>query len=213
MGKMIMVMEQRSDDWFAARLGKVTASRVHDLLAQTKSGYSTSRKNYMMELMVERLTGVRQEGYTNAAMQHGIDNEPIAREEYEKRINPSCLVHEVGFIEHPKIKMFGCSPDGLVGSEGLVEIKCPNTAQHVETILHGFPPRYKAQIQSQMACTNRAWCDFVSYDPRMPEPMQLVRLRMYRNDEYIETMETEVKDFLKELDEMIVAIEATKIPV
>ncbi len=204
-------MEQRSDEWFAARLGKVTASRVHDLLAQTKTGYSTSRKNYMMELMVERLTGTRQEGYTNAAMQHGIDNEPIARAEYEKTING--LVHEVGFVEHPDIKMFGCSPDGLVGNDGLLEIKCPNTAQHVETILHGFPPRYRAQVQSQLACTNRMWCDFVSYDPRMPEPMRLVRLRMYRINEYIETMESEVKDFLMELDDMIVAIEATQIPV
>ena len=126
-------MEQRTAEWFDARLGKVTASRVHDVIAQTKAGYSTSRKNYMMELMVERLTNTKQESYTNSYMQHGIDNEPIARAAYEKVI--SGLVHEVGFVEHPLIKHFGCSPDGLVERKGLVEIKCPNTAQHVDTIL------------------------------------------------------------------------------
>jgi putative phage-type endonuclease len=204
-------MQQRTEEWFDVRLGKVTASRVHDLLAQTKTGYSTSRKNYMMELMVERLTHAKQESYTNSYMQHGIDNEPIARVAYEQII--SGLVHEVGFVHHPCIYEFGCSPDGLVEMDGLVEIKCPNTAQHVDTILYGFPPRYKAQVQSQMSCTEREWCDFVSYDPRMPEEMKLVRIRVNRDDEYIKTMEKEIIEFLEELDELVGTIECTKIPI
>ena len=203
-------MQQRTDEWYNIRLGRVTASRVHDLLAQTKSGYSTSRKNYMMELMVERLTDTKQESYTNAYMQHGIDNEPIARVAYEKVIDG--LVHEVGFVMHPAIPMFGCSPDGFVGDDGLCEIKCPNTAQHIDAILHGFPSRYQAQVQAQMACTERLWCDFVSYDPRMPENMQMIRIRVNRDNQYIENRENEVEDFLKELDELVVAVTATKIP-
>jgi len=203
-------MQQRTDEWFAIRLGKVTASRVADVLAQTRTGYSTSRKNYMMELMVERMTGKKQESYTNTYMQHGIDNEPVARMAYEEVI--SGLVHEVGFVMHPQIYMFGCSPDGLVESKGIVEIKCPNTAQHVDTILYGFPSRYKAQVQSQLACTEREWCDFVSYDPRMPEHQQLVRIRVQRDDEYIKVMEASVNEFLTELDELVMTIESTAIP-
>jgi len=204
-------MEQRTAEWFDARLGKVTASRVHDVIAQTKAGYSTSRKNYMMELMVERLTNTKQESYTNSYMQHGIDNEPIARAAYEQVI--SGLVHEVGFVEHPLIKHFGCSPDGLVEKKGLVEIKCPNTAQHVDTILYGFPTRYKAQVHSQMACTDREWCDFVSFDPRMPEDKRMVRIRVQRDDEYISFLENEIKDFLMELEELVYTVEETKIQI
>lgn len=203
-------MEQRTAEWFDVRLGKVTASRVHDLLAQTKTGYSTSRKNYMMELMVERLTHAKQESYTNSYMQHGIDNEPIARAAYEKVIDG--LVHEIGFVMHPAVPMFGCSPDGFVGSDGLVEIKCPNTAQHVDAILNGFPSRYQAQVQAQMACTERLWCDFVSYDPRMPDNMQMVRIRVKRDNQYIENMESEIEGFLRELDELVVTVSSTKIP-
>ena len=203
-------MEQRTDEWFNIRLGRVTASRVQDVLATTKTGYSTSRKNYMMELMVERLTNTKQDSYTNTAMQHGIDNEPIAKAEYEKVIDG--LVHEVGFVMHPAIPMFGCSPDGFVGNDGLVEIKCPNTAQHVDAILNGFPSRYQAQVQAQMACTERLWCDFVSFDPRMPAGKRLIRIRVKRNNQYIEDMETAIEEFLSELDELVVAVEFTKIP-
>ena len=203
-------MEQRTEEWFSARLGKVTASRVADVLATTKTGYSTSRKNYMMELMVERLTNAKQESYTNSYMQHGIDNEPIARAAYEKVIDG--LVHEVGFVMHPAISMFGCSPDGFVGNDGLCEIKCPNTAQHVDAILNGFPSRYQAQVQAQMSCTERLWCDFVSYDPRMPDDMQMVRIRVNRDNQYIESMESEVERFLRELDELVATVSSTKIP-
>ena len=203
-------MEQRTEEWFNIRLGKVTASRVQDVLATTKTGYSTSRKNYMMELMVERLTNTKQDSYTNTAMQHGIDNEPIARAAYEQ-INVA-FVHEVGFVMHPAIPMFGCSPDGLVENDGLLEIKCPNTAQHVDVLLNGFPSRYQAQVQAQMACTERLWCDFVSFDPRMPVGKRLIRIRVKRNNQYIEDMETTIEEFLKELDELVVAVESTKIP-
>ena len=203
-------MEQRTEEWYNIRLGRVTASRVSDVLAQTRTGPSTSRKNYMMELMVERMTNRKQESYTNTYMQHGIDNEPIARAAYEKVIDG--LVHEIGFVMHPAIPMFGCSPDGFVGDDGLCEIKCPNTAQHVDTILYGFPSRYKAQVQSQLACTEREWCDFVSYDPRMPEHQQLVRIRVQRDDEYIKVMEASVNEFLTELDDLVMTIESTAIP-
>jgi len=203
-------MEQRTEEWYNIRLGRVTASRVNDVMATTKAGYSTSRKNYMMELMVERMTGKKQESYTNTYMQHGIDNEPIARAAYEQVIDG--LVHEIGFVMHPAIPMFGCSPDGFVGDDGLCEIKCPNTAQHVDAILNGFPSRYQAQVQAQMACTERLWCDFVSYDPRMPDDMQMVRIRVKRDNQYIENMESEVEGFLKELDELVVTVIATKIP-
>ena len=194
-------MEQRTDEWFAARMGKVTASRVADVMAVTRTGPSASRKNYMMELMVERLTGARQESYTNAAMQHGVEYEPVARAAYEQVI--SGLVHEVGFVMHKGIAGFGCSPDGLVAYDGLVEIKCPNTAQHVDTMLNGFPNKYKAQVQAQIACTNRSWCDFVSYDPRMPDHLSLVIIRQHRDTEYIGEMESEIVEFLSELEELV----------
>lgn len=202
-------MEQRTEEWYNIRLGRVTASRVNDVLAQTRTGPSTSRKNYMMELMVERMTNRKQESYTNTYMQHGIDNEPIARSAYEKVIDG--LVHEIGFVMHPVIPMFGCSPDGFVGDDGLCEIKCPNTAQHVDAILNGFPSRYQAQVQAQMACTERLWCDFVSYDPRMPDDMQMVRIRIKRDNRYIENMENEVEEFLGELNELVETISSTKI--
>ncbi len=201
-------MEQRTEEWFAARLGKVTASRVADVMATTKTGYSTSRKNYMMELMVERLTNVRQEGYTNAAMQHGIDYEPVARAAYEQTING--LVHEVGFVAHPHIKNFGCSPDGLVSFFGLVEIKCPNTAQHVDTMLNGFPSRYFTQVQAQLSCTGREWCDFVSYDPRLPDSQCLVILRQQRDKDFIAGMEADIAVFLNELDDLVVKVSEWK---
>lgn len=193
-------MQQRTEEWFEARLGNVTGSRVADVLATTKTGYGAGRTNYMFELLCERMTRKKQEGYTNAAMQHGISYEPVARMAYEEVI--SGLVHEVGFVLHRRINHFGCSPDGLVGSDGLVEIKCPNTAQHVETMLEGVPRKYTAQMQSQMACTERTWCDFVSYDPRMPDTHKLVVIRVLRDDEYVRKMEYEVELFLTELSQL-----------
>ena len=190
-------MEQRTEEWFAARLGKVTASRVADVLAKIKSGESASRKNYKMELVVQRLTGKAGESFTNAAMEWGTEQEPFARMAYEA--HTSTFVKEEGFVDHPTIEGFGCSPDGIVG-DGLIEIKCPNTANHIETVLDNkAPSKYIPQMQCQMACTGAKWCDFVSFDPRVPEDLQLLVVRVERDQEYIDSMEVEVKQFLSEV--------------
>jgi putative phage-type endonuclease len=196
---MIEMIEQRTDAWFQARLGKVTASKVADIIAKTQSGYSTSRANYMAQLVCERLTGQKSEGFTNAALQHGIDTEPLARASYEALRD--ILVDEVGFVPHPSIIMAGASPDGLVSDDGLLEIKCPNTATHIETLLsQSVPGKYNTQMQFQMACTGRQWCDFVSFDNRLPNELQLFVKRVPRDNEFIKQMEDEVVKFLNELD-------------
>ena len=195
-------MEQRSPEWFAARLGKVTASRVADVVAKTKTGYSTSRANYMAELICERLTGMQGASYSNAAMQWGTETEPMARVAYEGTVG--ALVIETGFVPHKSIPMAGASPDGLINDDGLVEIKCPITATHIETLLgQTVPAKYITQMQWQMACTGRKWCDFVSFDPRMPEEMQIFIKRVERDDETILSLEREIMMFLSELDEKV----------
>lgn len=200
-------MEQRSPEWFAARLGKVTASRVADLTAKTKTGYSTSRSNYLAELLCERLTGAAAESYVNAAMQWGTDKEPEALSLYEFEVDRA--VEPVGFVDHPQIAMTGASPDGLVGADGLVEVKCPITATHLDTLLGGsVSGRYQTQIQWQLACTDRAWCDFVSYDPRVPAHLRLFVQRVQRSDTFIAELESEVRAFLAELDAKIEALNA-----
>jgi len=201
-------MEQRTEEWYAARLGKVTASRVSDVVAKTKSGYSTSRANYMAELVCERLTGKQGDFFQNAAMAWGTEKEPLARGAYEER--NGILVEEVGFVSHPTILMAGASPDGLVGDDGLVEIKCPNTATHIDTLLDKeAPSKYVNQMQWQMACTGRAWCDFVSYDPRMPENMQFFATRVMRDNFLIIELEREVEKFLFDLDQKIIKLKET----
>jgi len=195
-------IKQGTEIWHTARMGKVTASRVADLMATTKSGPAASRTNYMMELLCQRLTGNREEGYINAAMQRGTDLEPFARIAYEA--NENCDVTEVGFVLHPTIDNFGCSPDGLVGDCGLIEIKCPNTAQHVEFLRTGKPDgKYIKQMMAQMSCTERPWCDFVSYDDRMPDQLQYKRVRVERDDKFIAAMESEIITFLGELDRLV----------
>ena len=191
-------MEQRTEDWFAARLGKVTASRVADVIAKTKTGYSASRENYMAQLVVERLTNTQAESFTNAAMQWGTDQEPFARAAYELKMG--VMVDETGLVDHPTIPMAGASPDGLVGEDGLVEIKCPNTATHIDTLLtQTVPAKYITQMQFQMACTGRQWCDFVSFDPRMPQKAQIFIKRVLRDDSFIKEIESEIKKFLAEV--------------
>jgi putative phage-type endonuclease len=195
-------MEQRSPEWYAARLGKVTASRVADIIAKTKSGYSTSRANYMAELVCERLTGKQGDFYQNAAMVWGTETEPMARSAYEA--HSGNLVTETGLVLHPSIADAGASPDGLIDEDGLVEIKCPNTSTHIDTLLdEKTPSKYVTQIMWQMACTGRTWCDFVSFDPRMPEHMQLFVKHIERDDDMIIELEREVEKFLSELDEKI----------
>lgn len=203
-------MDQRTDEWFAARLGKVTASRVADVVAKTKSGYSASRENYMADLIVERLTGQKAASFSNAAMEWGTEQEPNARAAYSARTGE--LVEEVGFLCHPVIEQAGASPDGFVG-EGLIEIKCPaNTAIHLEYVLAGKPPeKYVTQMQWQMACTGKAWCDFVSYDPRLPEHLQMLIVRVPRDTARICELEVEVQKFLNELEDKVKKLQEVKL--
>lgn len=193
---------QGSAEWLQARCGLVTASRISDLTAKTKTGYGASRANYMAQLIAERLTGLPQEGYLSPAMQWGTNYEAEARAAYEFYRDAS--VKEVGFIKHPEISESGASPDGFVTDKGLVEIKCPQTATHIDTLLgNAVPGKYVQQMQFQMACTGREWVDFVSYDPRMPENMRLFVARITRDPVIIGTLESEVKAFLSELNERI----------
>lgn len=192
-------MEQRTEEWFRARAGKVTASRVADIIAKTKSGYSTSRDNYMAELICQRLTGTVGESFQNAAMVWGTNTEPLARAAYVSAKGTS--VEEIGFVPHPTIDGSGASPDGLVEDKGLIEIKCPLTNTHMNMILdQEVPAKYYVQMQWQMACTGREWCDFVSFDPRMPENLQLYIHKVERDGKMIATLEAEVTKFLSEME-------------
>jgi len=198
---------QGSDKWKKIRLGKVTASRVADVIAKTAKGWGASRANYMAELIVERLTGTATEGFTNAAMQWGTDKEPDARDAYEYFADVS--VEQVGFVPHPTIAMSGASPDGLIAADGMLEIKCPNSATHIETLLSGsVPGKYVTQIQWQLACAGRAYCDFVSFDPRLPEEMRLFIKRVQRDPGFIHETENMVRDFLGELDAKVESLTA-----
>lgn len=191
-------IEQGSLEWLKLRAGKVTASRVADVIAKTKTGVSASRAKYAGELIAERLTGSPAERYSNAAMAWGTEMEPEARSAYE--YNRAAKVEQVAFVLHPTIGDSGASPDGLVGDDGLVEIKCPETHTHIETLLgQAVPSKYVTQMQWQMACTGRAWCDFVSYDPRLPEPMRFFCKRVMRDEVTIAELEREVVAFLNEV--------------
>jgi len=193
---------QGSEEWKQLRVGKVTASRISDVMAKTKSGYGAGRKKYMAQLIVERLTGETPEGFLSAAMLWGVENEHLARKAHEAVTGK--LVTEVAFVDHPSIEMTGASPDGLIDSDGLVEIKAPMTATHIETLVNKkIDRKYYLQMQWQMACTERLWCDFVSFDPRMPEELQYYTERVNRNDKLIEEISVEVQTFLIELDEKI----------
>jgi putative phage-type endonuclease len=195
-------IKQGSSEWMAQRCGRVTASRVADVIAKTKTGYSTSRENYMAQLICERLTGTPTEGFTNAAMQWGTETESKARAAYEATTFTS--VREVAMISHPSIPNTGASPDGLIGEDGLIEIKCPNTATHLDTLLsQKVPGKYVTQMQWQMACTGRQWCDFVSFDPRLPEHLQLFVKRVSRDNDFIKQTEDEIVAFLLELEQKI----------
>lgn len=199
------MIAQVSEEWFAVRCGKVTASRVADVIAKTKTGYGASRANYAAELIAERLTQSTAPSFTNAAMQWGTDQEPHARAAYSFLHDVD--VEEIAFVDHPEIAMSGASPDGLVGLDGLVEFKCPNTATHLDTLLsETVPGKYITQMQWQMACTGRAWCDFASFDPRLPPSMQLFVKRVERDASLILDLETEVSAFLAEIDAKVAAL-------
>lgn len=201
------MIEQGTLEWHELRRGKVTASRVADILAKTKTGPSASRQNYLIELALQRVTKTIEESYTNAAMEWGTQTEPQARVAYE--VKTGNFVDQVAFIDHPTIAGFGCSPDGIVGDSGLIEIKCPNSATHWSYIKSNEPPnKYFIQMQAQMAVTGAKWCDFVSFDPRMPERSQLLIVHVPRDAEYIMYMEAEIKNFLNEVEAEVKLMES-----
>lgn len=199
---------QSDPQWETARLGHVTASRIADMLARTKTGWGASRTNYAMELVTERLTKSPGERYVNAAMQWGIDTEAQARAAYEFRTDAS--TGEAAFVKHAHIQWAGASPDGFVGDDGLVEFKCPNTATHIDTLLNGaIPEKYLLQMQWQMTVANRAWCDFASFDPRLPEEMRLFVKRIPRDEVECARLEREVETFLGEIDDTLKRLRRT----
>jgi putative phage-type endonuclease len=199
-------MEQLSEEWFAIRRGKVTASRVADMMATTKTGYGASRAGLMAELIAERLTGKSTERFQTDAMKWGVEKEADARDAYTFYCDAS--VQPGDFALHPTIPDAGASPDGYVGADGLIEIKCPQTNTHIDTLLSGaVQGRYVTQIQFQLACTGRQWCDFVSFDPRMPARMQLFVKRIQRSVNEIAYLEKETKAFLNEMYEKLNSLE------
>jgi putative phage-type endonuclease len=197
--------EQGSEAWEKSRLGKVTASRMSDVIKRTKAGWSEYRRRYMIELLAERFTGMRADPYMSGPMLWGLETEPQARAAYEA--HQGVKVEKVGFVDHPVIPMTGASPDGLVLEDGLVEIKCPETRTHVGYLIErAAPEQYVAQMQWQMACTERKWCDFVSFDPRMPRSLRLLVIRVVLVPEIILELEAMVATFLRELAETQVRI-------
>ena len=203
-------MEQRTQEWFDARLSKVTASRVADVIAKTKTGVSTSRQNYLTQIVTERLTGKKADsGYINQAMQDGIDREEAARSLYELKYG---VVKEVGFIDHPTIAMSGASPDGIIADgDGVLEIKCPIETTHTNTLMTDkVPSKYIPQIQWQMAVTGARFAHFVSYNPNFPDNMVLFVKQVDRDDEYIKMLADEIITFLKEVDNTIIKLKELK---
>jgi hypothetical protein len=201
---------QQSPEWLASRCGRVTGSRMADVMSYLKKGgESQARKDYRAELVCEILTGLTAEHYVSPAMQWGMDNELLARAAYE--MERDVIVEDVGFAIHPKILRCGASPDGLIGSDGVLEIKCPNTATHIEYICAGLPPEeYRWQMFAEMACCERKWADFVSYDPRLPKDLRLFIVRLEWHDELIKQMEAEVEKFLAETDEVIAMLKTAE---
>lgn len=193
------MITQGTPEWMAMRLGKLTASRMADVLAAKTTA---ARRNYIAQLVAERLTGTVGESFSNAAMCWGVEHEPLARAEYE--ILTDCSVDQVAFVDHPTIEWCGASPDGLASDDGLVEIKAPNTATHIDYLLGQKPPaKYVPQMALQLACTGRQWCDFVSYDPRLPEEHRLFVVRYTPDPAYLETIDKEARAFLAEVAETI----------
>jgi hypothetical protein len=197
---------QGTPEWLQARCGRATASRYADIAAKIKSGEAATRKNYKTGIVCERLTGIPVEQFVSKDMERGTCMEPEARAEYEVR--EGVTVETAGFIEHPSIPMFGCSPDGLIGTDGGLEIKCPKVATHLEWFLaRQVPPEHRGQLVASLACTRREWWDFVSYCPELPEHLRYFRYRMIANPQAIELAETEVRQFLAECDQLLAQLE------
>ncbi len=198
--QIIKHIDQGSDEWLELRLGKVTASRLNDVLAKGRGNTpSKTRNSYMMQLVAESITGEQQESYTNKYMEWGNECEPQARSMYE--FDSGNEVEQVAFVDCGN--GFGVSPDGLVGEDGLLEIKCPKTTTQIERYLKGeFPKEYMAQVQGQLFATGRLWCDFVSFDPRITGSAQYFCIRVNRDDEYISNLEDEINKFIKEMNDI-----------
>ena len=197
-----MSAAQGTEEWAKERAGCATASRFSDVMAKIKVGEAVVRSKYRMQLVTERLTGIPVVTYQNAIMLRGIETEPEARMAYEAE--RGVIVEEVGFVRHPAIPSCGASPDGLVGDDGMVEVKCPESTTHLTWMeADRFPPEHVAQIQGQMAVCSRRWVDFVSYDPRFPPGLQLFVVRVKRDEAYIKDLETEVRMFLAGVDAMV----------
>lgn len=201
-----VMLAQGTEEWRLARVGSLGSSRMADAIARTRTGWGASRGNLMAELLIERLTGRPTETYQSPAMRWGTETEPEARAEYE--FQRDVEIQQVGLVRHPTIRNAHASPDGLVGADGLVEIKCPLTATHLETLLSGdLPAKYWTQVWWQMACTGRQWCDYVSFDPRVPQRMRLYVKRIHRNNDTIAQLEVDARNFLRELDEKLADLE------
>lgn len=201
----VLDIEQGSGAWFAARAGKVTASCVADAVSFLKrgDGETAARAAYKAQIVAEILRGEPiMDGYLSPYMQHGTEQEPYARAAYESRFD--VLVDTVGFVVHPTIERAGASPDGLVGDDGGLEIKCPKTETHIRYMrANRLPPEYEPQVMWNLACTGRTWWDFVSFDPFLPPRHQIFRIRVERNAGRIAELEQGVKQFLSEVDAMI----------
>ncbi len=196
------IILQGTPEWLELRKGHVTASRVADIMAKTKTGPSASRQNYLIELAIQRVTGVVEETFKNEAMMRGTEEEPKAREAYQQITKT--FVEELPFVKHKTIEWFGCSPDGIIrnndGTYNLLEIKNPNSVTHWSYIKAGeIPTKYKIQMMAQMACTGAEWCDFFSFDSRMPEGSQYFIARLQRDASFIDEMEKEIQVFLEEV--------------
>lgn len=196
-------MIQGSDEWLQARLGKVTASRVIDIIPSVKTGkYNASRKNYMAEKVIEILTEKPIDNFVSTAMEWGTETEPLARSAYEAETGN--MVEEVGFINHPTIKNFGASSDGVIDKDLILEIKCPNTAQHINLLTGGKIKRdYIYQMESEMMCCDAKQCHFVDYDPRLPDNLSYILFAFTYDPDRRKEIESEVNKFNAELDEML----------
>lgn len=206
---MTQDIEQRTDAWHAARCGSLGASQIADAISKSKDGkaFGSTSANLRAKLVVERLTGIQEDSFKTAAIQHGIDSEEAARLAYEA--HTGAFVTEVGLYKHPAIEGTHASPDGLVGDDGLIEIKCPNSATHIDTLkTEKVPTKYLYQMQWQMRCTDRQWCDYVSFDPRLPENLRLFVKRIPRDDALLAKLEAEVMLFLKGVDDDVATLQS-----
>ena len=206
----LLDVQQGSGDWLAARVGRVTSSRLKDVCNFRKDGKSSAdREKYLLEIVTERLTGQPVPHFVNSAMQHGTDNEPVARLDYAW--TRQVQVEETGIWVADDLP-FGGSPDGLIGDgDGIIEVKCPwNSCVHVETLLNGMPDEHKYQIQGNLLATDRIYCDFISYDPRMVDGLKLYVQRVLRDDDMIKTIVEQTEKFLAEVEALLITLRELK---